>query len=110
MLAKLLPDQLNHLLVEWTGIAHRRTLLDARGKGDNLCATVNEQLGFEQHPLAGTTAAVRKANEFQVALHVGKRAALASDSHKVSSSRTIVLGLHTADNAYFCHNLFAKNL
>ena len=105
LLTEFLLDQLNHLLMERTGIAHRCALLDARGEGNDLCPTVNEQLGLEQYALAGAAATIRKANEFQFAIQVGKRATLVANGHEISSARTIVLGLHAANNTYFHHRI-----
>lgn len=101
LFSELLPDHLNHLFVERTGITHRRTLFDAGCKGYDLCPALYQQLGFQQHTFARATAAVGEANEFQLAIQVSKRTSFVSNGHKISCARTIVLGLHATDNAYF---------
>lgn len=54
LLTEFLLDQLNHLLMERTGIAHRCAFFDARGESNDLCPTVNEQLVLCLHTTDNT--------------------------------------------------------
>ena len=98
---QILLHRVDHLFCKRTGIADGRPLGDARREGNGVGAAVHHFPRPGHGPFARTAAAIDEADDFDVFIDAGKSAFFIGDGFKIPCAGALILGLHTANNAYF---------